>query len=523
MPDSALRLDWRRPGPVRAYVEAGFSVGAGLALALVVSRRLGLVDVSPILLLSVLVPAIRFGIWPAVFASGLAFLAYNFFFIEPLYTLAVARPRELVTLVAFLVVAVITSAVAGRSRQRAHEVVVRGLEMRQLYAFARRLSSVADRATVLATAADEASAILGRRTVFLLAEDDDLTLAAASSSATLDEAALAAARWAFACRELSGAGTATHAEASWIFAPMSAGHRRLGVIGVAAEGKGAPLDTEQVILLYSLAEHAAIAADRARLASEISVAKAAAETESVRNILLASVSHDFRTPLSSILGAASSLIDYGERLSAPQRADLLSSIHEEAEHLDGMVRNLLAITRLEAGALDLQRDWVDLADSVHRVVALARRRGASQSIRVQFAADMPLVRADASLIEQALGNVLGNSLRHAGAGAVIDLSIRREGQRALVAVTDDGPGIPADLLPRVFAKFARAKASAADGGESFGLGLAITQGIVEAHGGEVTAESPVADGHGCRITLRLPLEASHPEDSEDEQADPAGG
>ena len=174
-------------------------------------------------------------------------------------------------------------------------------------------------------------------------------------------------------------------------------------------------------------------------------ARTATETERVRNTLLASVSHDFRTPLSSILGAATSLIDYGDKLDRAATKDLLGQIKIEAEGLDEMVRNLLAITRIDAGALELRRDWIDLREIVDRVVNAARRRGAPQSFDVALPADLPLVRADATLVEQAIGNIVGNAVSHTPAGTRVTVTADVEPGRLALRLTDNGPGIATDL------------------------------------------------------------------------------
>jgi two-component system sensor histidine kinase KdpD len=251
--------------------------------------------------------------------------------------------------------------------------------------------------------------------------------------------------------------------------------------------------------------------DRASLASEIARTRSAAETERVRNILLASISHDFRTPLSSILGSATSLIEYGARMDEQQRLDLLRQIKEEAEGLDGMVRDLLAVARIDAGALELRRDWIDLREIVERVVSSAKRRSSSHNLIVNLPERNPLVRADALLTEQAIGNVVANAVAHTPAGTNVRIDADETPAAFRIVVTDDGPGIPPDMLPRIFDKFVTASheaATRADGGDSIGLGLAIAKGILDAHGGQIAAESPVTAGHGTRFILSFPREAA---------------
>lgn len=498
------RAAWLRPGPLGGYVEALLSVCLGLILADAARRWFALTDVALILLLSVLFPAIRSGIWPAIVGALAAFLGYNFFFIAPFYTLTVSEPRELLALTAFLVVAVITAALAGQSRERARVAMAREQAIQQLYAFTRRLSHCTDRQEVAEAAAGEVHGLTGRPCALLLGEGDRLGLAAAAPQGTeIDDTAQLAAEWAFGCKEPAGAGSAFHGDSAFMFLPLMVGRRAVGALGVEA---GRPLDADRQVLLHALAEQAASAVDRASLMREADRARAEAETERIRNTLLASISHDFRTPLASILGASTSLIDFGDRFRPEQRADLLSSIREESERLDGMVRNLLSMTRLEAGVLDLCKDWTDIGEILDRLVDQARRRGLGARLGVTMPKELPLIRVDASLIEQAIANLLANAARHGGPAAGIRLGARQVDGGIDIFVEDDGPGIAPELLPRIFDKFVRGAPHAGDGGDGSGLGLAITQGIVALHGGTARADSPIAGGHGTRITLSLPIE-----------------
>jgi K+-sensing histidine kinase KdpD len=373
-----------RPGPLGAQGVAmlrqapayGWTLAA-VALAtlagLALTRVVPLPNVSMVFLLAVLFAATRFGLRPALLASALSFLSYNFFFIEPLHSFSVTQPHELLALFVLLAVAVLTSAIAGRARDQARTAI-----------------------------------------------------------------------------------------------------------------------------------------ERARLAEEVNAVRATAEAERVRNTLLASVSHDFRTPLASILGAATSLIDYGALLPEHARRDLLAQVKDEAEHLDGMVRNLLAMTRVQAGALEINRDWIDVRELFDRAVAIAKRRGAMQSFEVSVAPELPFVPADQTLLDQVLANLIGNATRYAGQHARVTLAADVAEGAVRLRVADDGPGIPAIVLPHVFEKFVRARQSGGDAGEGSGLGLAIAKGIVEAHGGSISAQSPVAHGRGTCITLRLPLAGDSP-------------
>jgi two-component system, OmpR family, sensor histidine kinase KdpD len=492
------------------FVWSTLAVTAAVLIGRLMTALTPIPNLSMIFLMAVLFPAVRFGIWPAIYASVLSFLAYNFFFIEPIYTFTVAEPYELLALVIFLVVAVITSALAGRVREQMRIAVERTRATRRLYEFTRKLSGLATLDDVAEGAASEIHASLGRATTIFLAKNGELELRAAwPPEEALDTASMTAARWAFGHDEPAGMGTTTLPTVPWFFVPLKVARNRIGVLGLQRAGSAASIDSETKALLDTLAGQTAAALERATLVRETVEVRAAAETERVRNTLLASISHDFRTPLSSILGSATSLLDYGKQLDAAAQKDLLTHIKQEAEELDDMVRNLLAMTRIDASALELRRDWVDLRESAERVITAARRRGAAQHFEVRLQSDLPLVRADATLVEQALGNVIGNTIVHTprSSRVVIDAGVAE--MDVTLRVTDDGPGIPSDALPHVFEKFVRAQRAEAASAESrrgTGLGLAIAKGIMDAHRGAIRAESPVTDAHGTRISLTFPRE-----------------
>ncbi len=493
------------------FVYATLAIAAALGLSELLIALTPFPNLSMVFLVAVLLVAISFGTWPAIYASALSFLVYNFFFINPLYTFTIAEPYELLALVIFLLVAVVTSALAGRVREHANVSASRMRAMRRLYEFTRRLSGLASLDAVAEGAASEIHASLGRGVIVLLAHGDDLTLTAAwPPEDVLDPATMTAARWAYSHAEPAGADTGTLPTLPWYFNPLRLGDKTLGVIGVAKPEGTSPLDAEARALLDALSEQAAAALERASLSSEMVSAKTATETERVRNTMLASISHDFRTPLSSILGAATSLIDYGDRLDAAAKQDLLGQIKQEAESLDEMVRNLLAITQIDAGALELRRDWIDLREIVERVVSAARRRSVKQSIDVKLPADLPLVRADAAMVEQALGNIVGNAVAHTSAETRVVVDAEVAPDQVSLRVTDDGPGISAEAIARIFDKFVKGadQSSRADGSQGTGLGLAIAKGIMDAHGGSISAESPGPSGRGVRFIMKFPRQES---------------
>ena len=515
-PLPARPFRWPEAGNGLGYVAAGLSVAAATFLGSLLIRFVPLPNLSMVYLLAVLVPALRFGVWPAVLASFLSFGAYNYFFIDPTGTFTVARPHELLALAIFLIIAVTISAVAGQAREQMRASARRTRASRRLFEFTRTLSALPGTAEVAEAAAGEIHAAIARPVAILRPEGGDLAITAAwPPDDRLDVPARTAARWAFEHGEAAGAGTGTLPSSAWTFLPLSAEGAMVGVLGIERV-PDMPLDAELRTLLAALGEQTAAALHRSLLSTQVRSARLEAETERVRNILLASISHDFRTPLASILGSATALIDYHDRLDASAREDLLAQIRDEARHLDQMVRNLLSMTRLEAGALEISRDWVDVGELVNRVVDQARRRGAVQPFILDLPSEPLLAYADGTLLEQAVGNIVANAIKHGGSAATIWLSARREPGGIRLEISDDGPGVPPELRPHVFEKFTRAPRSGAqgfgvrvgaDGGDSAGLGLAITKGIVEAHGGRVELLPPEAHRpRGAAFRIHLPAD-----------------
>lgn len=483
----------------------------GVAVAVAIGRGLTTVtplpNLSMIFLVAVLLPAVSFGIWPAIYASLVSFFAYNFFFIEPRYKFTIAEPYELLALTIFLAVAVVTSALAGRVKTQALYAADRVRATRRLYEFTRRLSGLAGVNDIAEGVVGEIHSSLGKPCILLLDQNDELDLKAAwPPEDSIDTASLSAARWAFERGEPAGYKTSTLPLVPWFFLPLRASQRVIGVVGIDAS-KSNIIDSETRALLETLVEQAGAALERGMLSIDMVMAQSAIEAERVRNTVLASISHDFRTPLASILGSATSLLEYGDKLDDAARRSLLGDIKEEVEHLDGMVRNLLSMTRIDAGALELRKDWLDLREIVARVINAARRRGAKQTFESRLPDDLPLIQADALLVEQALTNVVGNASKYAPDTATISFRATVAPDSVQVSVEDNGAGIAPDILPHVFDKFVSARSesdTSANKGEGTGLGLAITKGIMTAHGGSAEAQSPIASGYGTRITLTFP-------------------
>ena len=392
-------LTRRGLGPELAVALA--SVAAAVAVAEALSALLKLPNLSMIFLTAVLFCAVRFGTRAAVLASLASFAAYNFFFIEPIYTFTVAQPQELFALLIFLAVAVLTGSLTGRIRDQ-RETVIRNADVTQsLYDYSRKLSGASRPDDVLWAAAAHLHETFGGGIVLLVADGDELQIRAAwPPDAQLDAAALGAANWAQQKKEPAGWGTGTLPRIAYQFRPLLAARGAIAVCGFEPHSADQPINAEDERALTAILDLTAIALDRALLAREAVNAATMQENEKVRDALLDLLSHDLRTPLSSIAGAASSLRALGDKMSPAERLELLSSIEEETGRLARFVANLLDMSRIEAGGLKVNRDLVSIADVVQGAVERSRKAFPGEPVRVSLAPDLPFVRGDDKLLEQ---------------------------------------------------------------------------------------------------------------------------
>jgi two-component system, OmpR family, sensor histidine kinase KdpD len=503
---------WSRVKFDRKGLEAELGVAFGaVAVAVAVGEAMKAVlrvpDLSMIFLAAVLVAGMRFGTRAAIIASVASFAAFNFFFIDPTFSFTVAQPQELVNLLIFLGVSVLTGWLTGRVRDQ-REGVIKNVEItRSLYDFSRKLSGASSADDVLWAAAAHLHAMFGGRVVLLVAEGEELALRAAWPPDTqLDPTAMTAARWAQQKNEAAGWGTGTLPNVEFQFRPLVDAQGPIAVCGFEPHSPEQPISGEDERALSSILDQTAIALDRVLLAREAVDTAAMQENEKVRDALLASLSHDLRTPLSAIAGAATSLRTLGDNMKPEERDELLGSIEEETARLARFVANLLDMSRIEAGGIKVGRDLVDVADVVQGAVERSRKAFPKQPVKVNLAPDLPFVQGDDKLLEQVLFNLLDNAHKYASdSGASIHG--RRDGEDVVLSVTDEGPGVkPADL-DKIFEKFYRGGRS--DGRKpGTGLGLSICRGLIQAMGGTIVAQSPAVRRKGTRIVVRLPAAAS---------------
>ena len=494
------------PLRLKPYLGSAAVVVIALGIGLLVKEFTAVQSVSLIFLTAVLVSAVAWGLLPSLFACLLSVLAYNFFFLPPLYTLTIAEAENVVALCFFLIVAVIVSNLTAATRSQIVTARRRAKITAELYGFSRKIAGIGALDDLLWATAYQVSSMLDVRTVLLMPAPGGGGIGVASGyppEDVLDDADMAAARWSWEHNHAAGRGADALPGGKWLFLPLRTGSGPVGVIGIDRDMPGPLLTPDERRLLDALVDQAAVAIERISLAKGLDEARVLAETERLRAALLTSISHDLRTPLASILGAASSLRSFADKYDPEQREELLATLQDEAERLNRFVGNLLDMTRLESGAIALRLDLFEVGEIVGAALERAGRVLARHRIEVAIAPDLPMVRLDAILFEQVLFNLLDNAAKYAPPGSRIDVRARRDGDVVAIEVIDEGPGIPADDLERVFDKFYRVQAQDRRRAGT-GLGLAICRGFVEAQGGRIEAQNR-GDRAGAVLTVRIPV------------------
>jgi two-component system sensor histidine kinase KdpD len=323
---------------------------------------------------------------------------------------------------------------------------------------------------------------------------------------TLDAAAMAAARWAMQHGEPAGRGTSTLPSATWHFRPIRTAKKIVGVLGLRQEQDDPVLRQDMLQTMDSILDQSAVAIERLTFAEEAARVEAMTATDRLRTALMSSVSHDLRTPLTTILGSASTLRQDRGKLSDEAKDELLAAVVDETRRLDQYVTNLLNMSRLEAGELKPRREWLDPSEVLESAAARIAPRAKHLALDIRVGPGVPLLRADFVLLETVLVNLLDNAIKHGEGAEHVWASVKAQGGSIVFEVVDDGIGIPPDFLDRLFDRFFRV-----DRGDSkpagSGLGLSICKGFVEAMGGRIEAKSPVYQGRGAAFVITFPLEA----------------
>jgi len=506
-PKTAVQTAARaEPFDARPYLKALGITAIGLAAAAAIKPYFGVENVDLMFLTAVVAVAVRYGLWPSLLASIAASLAYNFFFLPPVYTFTITDPTNVAAFFFFMLIAFVVSNVAGRVRTQADTAIGRIRTTEQLYAFSRKLAGTATLDDVLWASAYQIALMLKVRVVLLLPEDGLLTVKSGyPPEDQLDQADLAAANWAWSNDRPAGRGSDTLPGAKRLFLPMRTGRGPIGVIGIDNDRTGPLLTPDQRRLLDALVDQGALAIERVLLVEDMDRVKRTVESERLRSALLTSISHDLKTPLASVLGAASTMRDLAGALSDTEKRDLLATVIDESERLNRFIANLLDMTKLESGAIVPNTALHDLGEIVGSALRRASKILTAHKVELVLAADLPMLELDAVLFEQVLFNLLDNAAKYSPPDTTIAIRSRRERDQVVLEIADEGDGIPPAELESVFDKFYRAqKGDRVRPGT--GLGLAISRGFVEAMRGTISAANR-NDRSGAVLTIRLPVPA----------------
>lgn len=490
-----------------AYGWGLLAVSICTALAWLMFPLFDLANLTMVYLLGIVVIATRGGRGPSILASILSVAALNFCFVEPRFTLLVSDPQFLITFGVMLVVALIISTLTVRVRQQAEAARQRERRTAALYALTREFASKRGLQNLPRAAVRHIGEVFESQAVVLLPDVSGRVFLQTGDQELfgLEASEQGVAQWVYDHNQMAGLGTDTLPGSKALYLPLIASQKTVGVLGVRPAQPQRMLDPEQLHLLETFASQTALAIERALLAEEAQQARVQIETERLRNSLLSSVSHDLRTPLATITGATSSLLEDEAAINASTRRDLIQAVYEEANRLNRLVSNLLDMTRLESGAVQVTKEWQPLEEVVGAALTRLDRRLREHLVITCLPPDLPLVPIDGVMVEQVFINLLENVVKYTPPGSPIDISAQWDGEYVLVEVADRGPGLHPGDEQHIFDKFYRVRQVMNDG---VGLGLAICRGIIEAHGGRIWAEN--RPGGGAVFAFTLPLNGKPP-------------
>ena len=507
IPKKTVRtVEEAEPFDPRPYALALVVVAVALGVGEVIQPWFGIENVDLVFLTAVVGVAVRYGLWPSIFASVAASLCYNFFFLPPIYTFTIADPTNVAAFFFFIVIAIGVSNVAARVRTQAVAAIGRARATESLYAFSRKLAGVGTLDDVLWATAYQTALMLKVRVVLLLPENGSIAVKAGyPPEDTLDNADLAAANWAWENNRFAGRGSDTLPGAKRLFMPMRTGRGAIGVVGIDRDKPGPLLTPDERRLLDALIDQSALAIERVHLVEDMDRVKRTVETDRLRSALLTSISHDLKTPLAAVLGSASTLRDLAGKLTEAEKADLLATIVDESERLNRFIANLLDMTKLELGAIVPNTAPHDLREIVGSALRRANKILARHHVELELATDLPMIELDAVLFEQVLFNILDNAAKYAPIGTTIRIQSWRDTDSVCLRILDEGEGVPPADLEHIFDKFYRVqKGDQVRAGT--GLGLAISRGFVEAMHGTIIAANRT-DRTGAVFTIRMPVPA----------------
>jgi two-component system, OmpR family, sensor histidine kinase KdpD len=492
----------RRPLEAQGAVAAAVVVGVSTVIGWYGFGHGMLPDVVMVYLLGVVMVSMRFGYGPSLLAAVLSVVAYDFFFIPPFFSFAVSDLRHIVTFAVMFIVAVVISHLTQRIRQQADSAREGERRTSSLYAVSRELGVAHGRDRLLEIADRHLRDVFAAKAAVMMPTAGGMLEAVFVEDGTLDPADkdLGVAEWVWRNQRPAGVGTDTLPSARALFVPLKGSRGRVGVLALYPSAQTRLGEPDERQLLDTFAGLVGSALERTQLVEEARAARIRIETEQLRNSLLSSVSHDLRTPLAVVTGATSSLLDEHGPQDPAVRRELLQTAHEESLRLNRLVRNLLDMTRLEAGALKVQKEPQSVEEVVGAALGRMEDRLRGREVTTTIPDEIPLVPFDPALMEQVLINLLENATKYTPEGSPLDIVARRLDKEVEVEVADRGPGVESKEAERVFDKFYRVREGEGGG---VGLGLTICRGILSAHGGRIWVEDRPGGGASFRFTLPL--------------------
>jgi two-component system sensor histidine kinase KdpD len=493
---------YQGPIPWERYGWAAGVTAACTLLALVMYPHFELSNLAMVYLLGVTVAGLRLGRGPSVLTAVLNVASFDFFCVPPRFTFAVSDAQYVVTFGAMLTIALVIATLTANVRQQTRVAGARERRTAALYAMSRELSVTRGIESMALVAVRHVAEVFQCKAVVLLPDASgklQYPRGEAPESA-LRRADLAVAQWVVDHGRRAGLSSDTLPAAPALYVPLGDERRVVGVLAVLPTNSRRVLLPEQSHLLDTFAGQIGLALERAHLAEVAEASSLAAERESLRNTLLASISHDLRTPLAVMAGAASTLAERGATLSEESKGELARSIEVKAREMSDLVSNVLDLMRFQSGQVRLHRDWQPLEDLVVAGLERSLERLREHPIQVRLSADLPPVHVDAGLVVQLLGNLLDNIAKYTPAGTRSWISATQDGDTVRVVMEDEGPGFPPGEPCKLFEKFQRGNGEGTVVGA--GLGLAICRAIVRAHGGDIEARR--REGGGARFEFTLP-------------------
>jgi two-component system, OmpR family, sensor histidine kinase KdpD len=486
------------------YVAAVVMVLPATVSGMLLKNSVDTANFTVFYLLMVVLSAIWWGMGPAIVCSFGSMFAFDFFFVQPYYSFSVNDFRYLYIFFGFLIIGIITGLVASKAGKQAEQAAVREAHTAVLYRMSRELAVAASMHEVILIIRKNISELLQCKSALFLPEGSGLEAKSLDDGFPVDEHEIGVASWVYAAKQPAGAGTGILNAAKSLYVPLETSQFITGVLGINFGDRLIKPD-EEMDMVMALASQSAVALQRVKLAQDSRQMELAKQTEKLQTALLNSISHDLRTPLVSITGALSTLLqDYGA-MEKNVRNELLETAYEESMRLNRLVGNMLDMTRVEAGTLKINKKPCDLRDVIGSSLQSIKDKLEKREVKVFIPEDIFEIPMDFTLMMRVFINLVDNAAKYSPQDSLIEITALKNGDKANIVIKDLGFGIPMPDLEHIFDKFYRAVKPKQVGGT--GLGLSICRGIVEAHGGRIWAQNNT--DKGASIFIELPLKVKN--------------